>query len=294
VNIVSRPRRPRRAGRACIAIAVLALGMPDPRAGPVVKLTDGRELAGVDLRREGDVYLLVIENGAVIPIPTAVVREVSWVEKGQSPGAAPVRPDAAARVGDRSARGDRSTATSGGAGGEPGGLEAGGRAGRSADDPGAPGAPPDGTPQPHPTVLVQPGTGSSGGSGGAGDNGDPDGWTKDHPDVRVAKPRNLAGGNVPPPPPNTQLAVFGKPSEFARDVVQFDNQPSYWVMDPDEANFNPSTFQKPLRDPNWRPTPAWDPSEDVLEDGRTKWREPPRDSSWRPTDGFNKAGPSDD
>lgn len=59
-------------------------------AGASLRLTDGRVLEGREVRQEGDVYLLVLENESVIPIPTALVSEVDL--GGDEKGAAPNPP----------------------------------------------------------------------------------------------------------------------------------------------------------------------------------------------------------
>jgi hypothetical protein len=45
-------------------------------AGASLRLTDGRVLEGRDVRREGDLYLLVLEGDSVVPIPSSLVAEV--------------------------------------------------------------------------------------------------------------------------------------------------------------------------------------------------------------------------
>jgi len=64
------------------AIAGLAFAMLF--AGPTVTLTDGRVIGGVDLRRDGDLVIIVMPNGTAIPIPSAAVKKLVWVEEGGS------------------------------------------------------------------------------------------------------------------------------------------------------------------------------------------------------------------
>lgn len=63
------------------------IGSPHAIAGASLRTTDGRLLEGREVRQEGDVYLLVLEGGSVIPIPTALVSEVNLGsdEKGAAP-----------------------------------------------------------------------------------------------------------------------------------------------------------------------------------------------------------------
>jgi len=63
-----------------IGVGVLAFSML--LAGPVLQLTDGRELKGVDLRRDGDLYILVLANGTAIPVPSIAVKGLEWIETG--------------------------------------------------------------------------------------------------------------------------------------------------------------------------------------------------------------------
>ena len=64
------------------AIAGLAFAMLF--AAPTVTLTDGRVIGGVDLRRDGDLVIIVMPNGTAIPIPSAAVKKLVWVEEGGS------------------------------------------------------------------------------------------------------------------------------------------------------------------------------------------------------------------
>jgi hypothetical protein len=45
-------------------------------AGVELVLEDGRVIQGADVRREGDAYILELEEGGVVPIPSPFVREV--------------------------------------------------------------------------------------------------------------------------------------------------------------------------------------------------------------------------
>jgi hypothetical protein len=72
----------------------LAAGLrPDPAiAGASLRLTDGRTLEGTDVRREGDVYVLTLPDGSVVPIPTAVVAEVGFTGTAEPERARPEPP----------------------------------------------------------------------------------------------------------------------------------------------------------------------------------------------------------
>jgi hypothetical protein len=58
-----------------LAFAV-RLSAPPAVAGASLRLIDGRILEGQDVRRDGDVYLLTLEGGAVVPVPADLVAEV--------------------------------------------------------------------------------------------------------------------------------------------------------------------------------------------------------------------------
>jgi hypothetical protein len=47
-------------------------------------------------------------------------------------------------------------------------------------------------------------------------------------------------------------------------------------------------WSKPIIDPTWTPTPAFDPNADVLAGSRTQWSRPIIDSSWQPTNAFSR------
>ena len=60
-----------------LAGLILGLVLAGPvLAGTELVLEDGRVLQGVDVRRDGDLYLLEQESGGVLPIPVELVREV--------------------------------------------------------------------------------------------------------------------------------------------------------------------------------------------------------------------------
>jgi hypothetical protein len=185
------------------AAVILAVVLPFARAAAdaYLRLSDGRVLEGIDVRRDGDVYLLELPGDTVVPVPASLVTEVGIGGAGAEP--VPERASA-------------------------------------------------------PTGLT------------------------------VAAPRVLAGADVAPSTPAEQLAVFGEPARFQPDVVQSSLGPSYWHPDPSQHNFAPSTWAKAPIDPEWTPTPAFDPSANVLAGSETKWQKSVVDSSWTPTDGFAK------
>jgi len=77
-SVGSSPRLGRlRKAAAALAIVVACFSSLPPVTGNAsLTLTDGRVLEGREVRREGDVYLLALEGGAVIPVPVALVAEV--------------------------------------------------------------------------------------------------------------------------------------------------------------------------------------------------------------------------
>ena len=72
---------------AAVLVTVLAMrfGATPVNAGASLRLTDGRVLEGLDVRKEGDVYLLTIEGGAVVPVPMALVAEVGVAAEPAAP-----------------------------------------------------------------------------------------------------------------------------------------------------------------------------------------------------------------
>ena len=59
-----------------ILMVALALVGSAVLAGAELLLTDGQLLEGVNVRRDGDVYLVSLEAGGVLTIPVALVKEV--------------------------------------------------------------------------------------------------------------------------------------------------------------------------------------------------------------------------
>jgi hypothetical protein len=81
----------RRRGRAIVPVTaalvlalVLGLASLSPRAA-TLRLKDGRVLEGVDVRRDGNEFLLHLEGGAVIPVPVQLVEEVGLSAKRPEP-----------------------------------------------------------------------------------------------------------------------------------------------------------------------------------------------------------------
>jgi len=57
-------------------IVVLVLVVSSALAGVELVLKDGRVLDGVDVQREGDLYLLTLDSGGVVPLPAELVDRV--------------------------------------------------------------------------------------------------------------------------------------------------------------------------------------------------------------------------
>ena len=74
----SSPRldRLRNAGAVLAVVVACFSSLPPVTGNASLTLTDGRVLEGREVRRDGDVYLLGLEGGAVIPVPVALVAEV--------------------------------------------------------------------------------------------------------------------------------------------------------------------------------------------------------------------------
>jgi hypothetical protein len=69
------------------ALVLVATGLSAPAAlgGATLKLSDGRVLEGTDVRREGDLFILEVEGGSVIPLPASLVVEVGLTEAPEVP-----------------------------------------------------------------------------------------------------------------------------------------------------------------------------------------------------------------
>ncbi len=91
---VRRPApRPAALVRPFLAICVALLALGTIYAGPTLTLTDGRKIKGVDLRKDGDVFILVLANGAQLPVPIAAVKQLEWTADEEGGGARkPARP----------------------------------------------------------------------------------------------------------------------------------------------------------------------------------------------------------
>jgi hypothetical protein len=61
---------------ALVALTAGGIALLPPVRSASLKLTDGKVLEGRSVRRDGDVYLLEIEGGSVVPVPVALVEEV--------------------------------------------------------------------------------------------------------------------------------------------------------------------------------------------------------------------------
>jgi len=110
---------------------------------------------------------------------------------------------------------------------------------------------------------------------------------KPPPGFDTSGPRQLAGPVLPSQDPGDQLAVFGPPSKWSKDVVD-----TTWVptsaYDPskDVLAGSRTKWAENAVDTTWVPTSAYDPSKDVLEGSRSKWSKDAIDTTWQPTDGF--------
>lgn len=188
------------------AVALALVAWVGARSGVEVELIDGQVVRGTEAERDGDSYVIRMEDGTTIVVPTDAVRTVRLSGVGAQ------------------------------------------------------------TPKPpEPTRPERT----------------PDGLT-------IAEPRTLAGPEVNAPRRSEQLAVFGKPSEFQRDIVENRWTPETdWNMDPTtQNNFAPSTWAKGPIDPTWKPQDAFAGGGDVLDGGRSTWQQGPVDTSWQPQDGF--------
>jgi hypothetical protein len=65
-------RRPHPA--VLLLVALLSVGAA--RAGIQLELIDGRRLTGSEIRRDGGLYRLTLEDGTVVPVPEALVRQI--------------------------------------------------------------------------------------------------------------------------------------------------------------------------------------------------------------------------
>ena len=61
-----------------VALTATVVGFlaPSARAGTALVLTDGQVIKGTDVRRDGESFLITMANGAVVPFPAALVKEV--------------------------------------------------------------------------------------------------------------------------------------------------------------------------------------------------------------------------
>jgi hypothetical protein len=71
--------------RTLALVAALALAIAPALADAFLRLTDGRVLEGLDVRRDGDVYLLSLPGDTVVPVPVSLVAEVGIRGAKQAP-----------------------------------------------------------------------------------------------------------------------------------------------------------------------------------------------------------------
>jgi hypothetical protein len=186
-----------------------------------VVLLDGRVIAGIEVRRDGDNYVIVLENGQAIVLPRALVETV--------------------RLGAE--------------------------------------------PEPEPEERYDPRTGLT--------RGEPQELAAPLPQgavgVVISEPRQLAGDPIHVPTTDEQLAVFGKPAEFQKDIIDNSWEPtSDWNMDPEtQNNFAPSTWSKDIVDNSWEPTSDWEMDQEKQNNfAQSTFSKSIVDNSWAPTDGF--------
>ncbi len=108
--------------------------------------------------------------------------------------------------------------------------------------------------------------------------------------LRHAEPETLAGASISAPERSRQVEALGKPSAFARDIIDPQWQPkSDWEMDPvKNNNFAPSKWSRSVVESDWKPVSAFDAEEQVLAHSKSTFRDSIIDSTWHPTDGFEK------
>jgi len=198
---------------------VLAIGVIV--ATSEVVLQDGRVIVGIEVRRDGDNYVIVLENGQAIVLPMALVETVRL-------GAEP-EPEPEERYDPRT-----------------------------------------GLTRSEPQELAAP-------------------LPKGAVGVVISEPRQLAGDPVRVPTTDEQLAVFGKPAEFQKDIIDNRWEPtSDWNMDPKtQNNFAPSTWSQDIVDHSWEPTSDWNMDPKTQNNfAPSTWSKSIVDNSWTPTDGF--------
>ena len=191
-------------------------------AATEIVLQDGRVIAGIELRRDGDNYIVVLQNGQAIVLPRALVKTVRV-------GAEPEPEDEQPRYHPRT-----------------------------------------GLTRSEPKELAAP---------------LPEGAVG----VVISEPRQLAGDPVRAPTSREQLAVFGEPAEFQKNIVDNRWEPSSdWNMDQEtQNNFAPSTWSKDIVDNSWEPSSDWDMDTEKQNNfAPSTFSKSIIDNSWTPTDGF--------
>ncbi len=78
--------------RTLLILAALALAIAPALADAFLRLTDGRVLDGLDVRRDGDMYLLELAGDTVVPVPVSLVAEVGIRGTREVPQAMPPPP----------------------------------------------------------------------------------------------------------------------------------------------------------------------------------------------------------
>lgn len=108
--------------------------------------------------------------------------------------------------------------------------------------------------------------------------------------LRYAEPEVLVGETVSAPLRSRQLEALGKPSAFARNVIDPQWQPkSDWEMDPvKNNNFAPSKWTRSVIEYDWKPVSAFDAQKQVLAGSQSTFRDSIIDTTWHPSDGFEK------
>ena len=292
--------------RVATTVALLAASLAGSAmlAGPVLKLKDGREIAGTDLRREGELYALLIEGGAIIPVPVEAVREIAWIESGGANGersgprslSIPNRvtgsSDEQQREADLRRQQQRSEqdqwelsrakaqGSAGGRGGSAGGAPTQDRS--SAASQGQRSAASRSDTRPNTEDI---------GASIRNDSGEVETDSGREDERGSANGGGTAAGDALADARNARAALpYGRPSAYGSGVILAGpdiqppttaeqlavfGQPSQWAQDVVHFDLGPSY---------WVPDPkqaSWAPSE---------FMKMPRDSTWTPTDGFATSG----
>jgi len=104
--------------------------------------------------------------------------------------------------------------------------------------------------------------------------------------LRDSEPQTLAGRRIRAPATSEQLEVLGPRAGFQKSITDNRWTPSTdWDWDPQQNDFNPSTWADGTIDSSWTPSSAWGAG-DALAKSRSTWKKSAIETSWTPTDGF--------